>query len=167
MKNIKKIISPLIIIIIFTTIYFSWKKGYKLYMVLSGSMEPKIKTGSVVLVQPMNVEELNVGDIINFKSDLNNLTTTHRIIEISEYPEILITTKGDANDIEDPIKLRSDQVIGKIIMIIPYLGYVAGFLQTRFGLLVSIGAPILFGLIYYILQKILDKKSIKEVDHLD
>ena len=65
------------------------------YVVLSGSMEPEIPTGSVVVVDGRK-KEWNPGDVITYRR--GNMVVTHRIVEKSEEG---YCTKGDANAEED------------------------------------------------------------------
>ena len=68
--------------------------GIRPYVVLSGSMEPEIKTGSVVFVnQNVKFSELEKGDIITYKT--GDVMVTHRVHEKNGDK---IITKGDAND---------------------------------------------------------------------
>lgn len=125
---------------------FNIPGGYKLFTVQSGSMEPAIKLGSVVVIQPK--ENYQEGDIITFKkeSERNVLnprtTTTHRIIEVKqENNKILYTTKGDANDSTDGTPVDKDLVLGKMLLAIPYLGYPVAFAKTQTGLILLVIIP--------------------------
>lgn len=116
--------------------------GYRLFTVLSGSMEPEIKTGSVVLVK--DESDYYIGDIITFKSeeDRNNdnpsFTTTHRLIGIEDDG---YQTKGDANDGPDGSLTDPNLVIGKVTLTSPYLGYIVNFAKTGEGLVLLIVVP--------------------------
>ena len=102
------------------------------YIVLSGSMEPVIKTGSIVLVQTRETK-IKPGDIILYRFGRQNVT--HRIAEQTEGGYI---TKGDANTTCDPIPVKKEQIRGKISGSIPYLGYVILFLRTPRGICLSV-----------------------------
>lgn len=97
------------------------------YVVLSGSMEPVIKTGSIVLVQTRE-KNIKTGDIVLYQSGMQNVT--HRIAGQTEEGYI---TKGDANKACDPIPVKRNQVKGKVAGSIPYLGYVVLFFRTPRG----------------------------------
>ena len=162
MKKIKNLIPLLIGVFLILSFYIRWNKGYRCYMVLSGSMEPKIKTGSIILIRPVDANYIKVEDIISFKSAINNQTTTHRVIDIERNPELLFTTKGDANEVEDPIKVKGSQIIGKVVLTVPYLGYLAGLLQTRYGFLLIIAIPLLIILTFKMISIILNKVEKRE-----
>lgn len=94
--------------------------GYSFLQIRTGSMEPDYPIGTVIVTKKVNVYDLKVGDIISFYStaqEIKGQVNTHRIVEIDKtmtgYP--VFTTKGDANDFEDPEKVSSINVVGKVI----------------------------------------------------
>lgn len=119
--------------------------GYKLYVVLSGSMEPELHTGSIAIVKPVITDTLAVKDIITFKSsDGSDKLITHRIVAITIDKQTSYTTKGDANDVNDPAVIPAADVIGKLSFSIPYVGYLMDFARTRNGLLFLVIIPGMF-----------------------
>jgi len=111
--------------------------NYKLYTVQSGSMEPVIKTGSVVVVKPEAKYKIN--EIVTFRDANSRVPTTHRIVEIREYQDqISYTTKGDANKSFDLKPLSRGMILGKVLFSAPYVGYAVEFMKTKTGLLVMI-----------------------------
>jgi signal peptidase len=114
--------------------------NYKVMMVLSGSMEPDIKIGSLVIVKP--ALDYKIGEVITFKKKTDLDPTTHRIEEIRVAGgEMLYTTKGDANNASDRSEASKSDIIGKVLFDIPYLGYVINFIQKPFGFLLMIIIP--------------------------
>jgi signal peptidase I len=126
--------------------------GNQLMLVLSGSMEPSLKTGSVIGVKPLqDSSSLKVGDIITFNSPIkSNTIVTHRITEIKGSGDFLeYVTKGDNNKTEDPIAVPKSMVIGKHSDIhIPYAGYILGFLQSKKGIALSLIIPGILLIVY-------------------
>jgi signal peptidase I len=120
---------------------FNLPSNYKMFVVMSGSMEPKIKTGSIVVVKQVN--NYVKGDVITFKESNNpKITVTHRIFSLKEENNIKVfTTKGDANKSPDLAEIRQGQILGKEILAIPYIGYVINFAKTQTGLMVLIVIP--------------------------
>jgi len=107
--------------------------------VYTGSMEPTIPVGSIVVIKPANPETLKVGDIICFKVETERPTTvTHRIIGITSQGFI---TKGDANEDPDTWIVKKQDVIGEVIAIIPYIGYLGYFVRTPIGFTLLIIIP--------------------------
>ena len=107
--------------------------GLDIYMVLSGSMEPAYKTGSVIYVKDADTEKLEVGDVITFRLDEDTIAT-HRIVDITEKDgQTAFRTKGDANEQEDAAAVPASQVIGKPVFTIPYLGYLVAYIHSASG----------------------------------
>ena len=108
--------------------------GMKPYIVLSGSMEPEIKTGSVVYVNTRkDIDEIKVGDIIAFYSGGN--AVTHRVTRINKNH---IVTKGDANRTDDKEIVTSENYIGKTEYTIPFIGYALNSLRSPFVIAILI-----------------------------
>ncbi len=110
-----------------------WAKGYRMYVVHTGSMQPVMPIGSVVIDKPAaQLNGLKVGDIITFRhSDLSTDVVTHRIAGLAGG---LVQTKGDANTSIDTWNIRPNQVKGVKIAVIPGLGYLLVFLQQPAGI---------------------------------
>jgi len=104
-------------------------------MVLSGSMEPKIKTGSIVLVK--GASTYKPGDVVTFKGE-GKTPTTHRIV--AETQEGFVT-RGDANNADDFKKVQPQNILGKALFSIPYLGYLIAWAKTTAGLICLIVIP--------------------------
>lgn len=107
--------------------------GYHMYHVLSGSMEPKMPVGSLIYVQEGTPEEVEAEDIIAFYSSLEDSgIITHRVVE-NKIVTGTFTTKGDANEKEDPMPVPYDNYIGKVLFIIPWLGKVLTCMTSPYG----------------------------------
>lgn len=112
--------------------------GLRNFTVLSGSMEPNIKTGSIVFDIPKATYD--IGDVITFLQ--NDKTVTHRIVKVISTPtENQYITKGDANNTPDKDSTPQHSVIGKEIFNMSYLGYFAVFLKTLPGLIIFLFIP--------------------------
>lgn len=137
--------------------------GVEIYAVISGSMEPTYKVGSVIYVVDVEPDELKEKDSITFKLP-NDIVATHRIVDIQkdENGNRLFQTKGDANDKVDERLVKETEIIGKPIFSIPLLGYLANFVQTRNGLLVTLGVGLLSIIIVNIIDGITEQKKEKE-----
>lgn len=108
--------------------------GYKLFTVRSGSMRPRIPTGSLVVVRP--AADYRVGEVITFKPAL--MPITHRLQNISGG---LYTTKGDANDAPDPEPARREQILGKVVFVAPYIGWPMIWAKSKEGFLMLVVIP--------------------------
>ena len=114
--------------------------GFSILQVLTGSMEPTIPEGSMLLIQETDPKSLQPGDIISFFSpnpSLDGALNTHRIQQVvAEGDTLEFITKGDANFLEDQQPVAAQQVVGTVIFISPTLG--------KFVRLIS--NPLVFGL---------------------
>lgn len=118
--------------------------GRQVYEVLSGSMEPKIHTGSIIFDNPhVNVKQLQVGDVITFNVPHENIIVTHRIAQVLNVNgQPVFETKGDANPTKDTWKIPGNDVIGGYSnLTIPYIGYYLNFLKTRLGVSLLLIVP--------------------------
>jgi signal peptidase len=106
--------------------------------VYTGSMEPAIPVGSVVVIKPVDPESLREGDIICFELSGPTTTITHRIINITEEGFI---TKGDANEDPDQWIVRRENIVGKALFTIPFMGYLVHFVRTPMGFILLIVIP--------------------------
>ena len=114
--------------------------GYDVRIVESGSMEPAISVGAVVLTRPE--ASYQVGDVVTYQRRTDQSATTHRLIqEIQVDAETAFLTQGDANNVADVEPVRSVEIAGKVWLDIPYLGYVLSFFQSPLGFLVLVLIP--------------------------
>ena len=90
--------------------------GYSFLQVATGSMEPTIPVGSVIIVRQTDAKDVKVGDIITFYSPdptILNMPNTHRVTAIrTENDALFFTTRGDAGREDDPFDVRGDRLIG-------------------------------------------------------
>jgi len=132
-------VAVLAVLLIFST--FPMAGNHQLLTVLSGSMEPEIKLGSTVLVKP--ADEYKVGDVVTFRNPKTpDQTTTHRIFEIRKEDEIeAYVTKGDANDAPDTREVLKENIVGKVLFALPYLGYAVNAAKKPAGFVILIIIP--------------------------
>ncbi|ETI70139.1 signal peptidase I [Neobacillus vireti] len=117
--------------------------GYKVMTVLSGSMEPLLKPGDIVVARPIDLEKVKVNDVITFRNNQHTLVT-HRIIDlVTNDGEVFFQTKGDANNVEDEGLISSEQLEGSLFFYIPKAGYIANFLQSSMGIILLVTVPLL------------------------
>jgi signal peptidase len=116
--------------------------GAELRTVVSGSMEPTIERGSVVLAFPVSAEDLEVGDVILFRRPDNpEQVVTHRITAIDQGPPLAIETGGDANNAADPWSLSPSAVLGRVAFHVPKLGYLVERVDSLAGFLAFLVVP--------------------------
>lgn len=124
--------------------------GHRLYIVQSGSMEPTLGVGSLIAVKEMQASEVEIGDVISYKPR-GETVVTHRVVNIENTEEgLMFITRGDANDADDPNPLDGQNIIGKQVFVIPYLGSILGFVKTRLGLILVTIIPATLIILYTI-----------------
>ena len=113
---------------------FNVFSGYKSFLVQSGSMEPAVMTGDIIIIHSQDNYVKN--DVITFHGSDGRIVT-HRIIEILQKDgKSFFSTKGDANRSEDEDSITQDKIIGKISLVIPKLGYLVAFSKSLPGLII-------------------------------
>ncbi|WP_456273086.1 signal peptidase I SipW [Bacillus sp. AK031] len=182
-KKIMKISSNIVSIVLFIVLVFmifvviSSKAsggepqflGYQLKTVLSGSMEPTFKTGSIIAVKPVeDPTSLKKGDVITFMQQDNNIVT-HRITDVIENgDQTMYHTKGDNNTDPDTNPVLAPNVLAKYTgFTIPFLGYFIDFAKSSKGTAILLIVPGILLLGYsgfsiYSALKELDKSQLKE-----
>ena len=121
--------------------------GIGQYEVKDGGMEPAIPTGSMVYTAQIEPSTLSEGDVIVFYANESGTTpVTHRVVE-NKIADGNVITKGDANAQNDPEPVPYSNIIGKKVLSVPMLGYLAAPMESTLGKvamgLVIIGAYLL------------------------
>lgn len=125
MKKIANILSTLLIVILIialaAVLVSKLVFGVEMKAVLTGSMEPELPVGSLLIINPAEYEDINIGDDITFVRDKNLTLVTHRVIEKDDETQ-KITTQGIANNSADK-PTSYGNVVGKVAFHIPFAGY--------------------------------------------
>lgn len=105
-------------------------------IVLTGSMEPTLSPGDIVLVEPVTIDQVEVGDIVNFHPHASDgRTFTHRVVEKTVDTDgtrgTVLTTQGDANEDPDPMAVNAAMLQGRVSHVIPFYGKVVAQLQAK------------------------------------
>ncbi|MBQ8027605.1 MAG: signal peptidase I [Clostridia bacterium] len=129
--------------------------GTEVYAVATPSMEDQIPEGSIVFVH--SADEYSRGEVITAALSNGN-TFTHRIISVDKEAE-LIYTKGDSNPSPDPLPTSLDDVVGKVVFSVPYLGFLS--LNFNSSTVIFVLAAVL--IVLMIIRFIVFKKAPKEV----
>ncbi|MHB9288847.1 signal peptidase I [Halobacteriales archaeon Cl-PHB] len=119
------------------------------YVVLSGSMEPALSPGDVIVVDDVPAEAIERGDVITFTRPGESRTTTHRVVEVVERNgDPAFITKGDNNEDPDPGAVRAANLQGELhsiagaSLVFPLAGYVIQFASTQTGFTLLFGVPL-------------------------
>jgi signal peptidase len=131
--------------------------GAPTFVVAGGSMEPTIHLGSVAVDSRVTPGDLAVGDVVSIRVGPAQSVFTHRITRLVPRADGLwIETKGDANSTVDPSIIPSSDVVGRVSVVVPGLGYVVQLLSTFSGVafLTMLGIMALLGT--WLLESLLD-----------
>lgn len=112
------------------------------HVIVGSSMEPTIKLGSVVglaKISPANVQE---GDIIAFTVDQMDIPVTHRVLErVEENGVYRFRTQGDNVEDPDPWIVEPDNILGKVVFAVPYVGRLTQLIKEPLGFILIVGFP--------------------------
>ena len=120
------------------------------YAVLTGSMRSDLPPGTLVVVRPVAVEDVRIGDIVTFQLTSGDpVVATHRVVAIGSAGsgERTFQTQGDANDAPDPDWVRPVQVKGRVWYAVPYLGHANDLLngeQRHLAVLLTAGGLVAY-----------------------
>lgn len=131
-------------------------EDYQIRTVMSGSMEPTLPVGSVVLIREQDPSAFVEGDIMTFMSNdpsLAGKVVSHRVMEVidNENNGLMFLTKGDANEDPDLAAAIAPNVIGRVVYDIPYLGYVLNFMRTKNGFFLLLMLPCMVILLFEVI----------------
>ena len=124
---------------------------YSLFRVVTGSMEPAISVGSLLISQDVDISQIQTGDVVNYRSKeqgMFGVIVTHRVIQIleNEDGQIFLETKGDANQYADGQLVSQDNLVGQTVYFTKPGNFLAGlvsFLTSSTGFLACIVLPCL------------------------
>lgn len=106
--------------------------GYQALAVQTGSMGAVYPVGSVVIADKSQPEDIQTGDIISFVADERLTVVTHRVVSIDTENRCFYT-KGDNNNTEDTCPVLYENLLGKVVFSVPYIGYLVMSAQSRAG----------------------------------
>ena len=122
------------------------------FAVLSGSMEPTIPVGAIVVATPVPAAQLRLGDVITFQNPNHpDRLVTHRIRGIAPSAQgPLLRTQGDANPAPDAWVLQATQApVYRYLFQVPYLGYLVLASQTAaVRIAVAVAGALAFALLW-------------------
>lgn len=135
--------------------------GYRILHVVSGSMEPMIESGSYIIIKEVSVSTLQEGDVITFVSEepsIYGMYNTHRIYDICKDTytgDKLFITKGDAYAEPDLYPVKAEQVVGKLVKILPFgktMSNIMAHLSNNYVYFGVVIIPLVICLVSYLVQ---------------
>lgn len=117
--------------------------GYTSLTVLSGSMEPTIATGDIVVARPIAAGEAHRGDVITFREPDTHRLVTHRLRRMRVVDGVAqMVTKGDANNAPERWRIPVHGQVCRVLYRVPKLGYVRSLVGSPPGRLLLLVLPL-------------------------
>lgn len=134
------------------------------YTILTGSMEPDMPPGTIVIVKPLPFEQIRQGDVVTYQLESGKpMVVTHRVVGIDVVDgETRLVTQGDANDAPDALSVREVQVKGVVWYHVPMIGYATSLVDdVSKGIAVRvIGAALLAYAAFLALSALAKRKKV-------
>lgn len=118
--------------------------GYAPVDVLTGSMKPVFSPGDIIVIHKQNEYEVN--DIVTYS--YQDALITHRIVKETEDGFMM---KGDANNVVDDEMVKREQIVGKYLFVIPFIGSLRLWITSPFGIIFTV--MIIVGIYFYIRKR--------------
>ena len=128
MRWISRIVTILLVLAIAVCIYMVFQLmrngfveigGYRMFRVVTGSMEPTMSVGTLLISKQVDLDTVQTNDIVcfySYDSRIYGSVMTHRVVDvIHDSQGILLQTKGDANLVADGYYVSKENFIGKVI----------------------------------------------------
>lgn len=149
LANVFSILTALSFIFITVCIF----TGTDMYSVATDSMAPTMKTGDVVMIRPVKTEEIEKGDIVTVEFSDRSGSFTHRVTKIDK-KNGWVYTKGDANVSEDPFPTDLAYVKGRVVFIIPMIGFLSLAVGRKILLMVLASSAIILLIVRTVLESV-------------
>lgn len=117
--------------------------GYQTMLVSSGSMAPTIQVGDAVVIHRTTADAVRPNDIVTYAAPRSPGVVTHRVLQVRDIDgRRWLQTKGDAAARPDPNLTPGEAVRGKVVLVLPRMGYILHLARTMWGGLLTIGLPL-------------------------
>ncbi|NLL44500.1 MAG: signal peptidase I [Mollicutes bacterium] len=136
---------------------------YRMFTVISGSMEPKYKVGDVLIAKEVEPSKIKVGDTISYlgmSGDFAGKVITHQVVGINQNQDgkYIFSAKGLKNLVVDP-SISEDQLYGVVIYRCPILSFLYKIISTNLGFYLFIIIPLMYIIGYEIINVLLKKEE--------
>lgn len=137
--------------------------SYRMFTVVSGSMEPKYAIGDVLIAKEKNPADVKVGDTISYLGDIgqfNNKVISHQVVDIDKDKDgkYLFHCKGLSNLVEDPV-VSEDQLYGVVIYKTVILSFIYKVVGTPIGMFIFVIIPIFYIIGSEIVSMLLEREE--------
>ena len=109
--------------------------GHDIFVIRGGSMRPTIPLGALVIDAPVATADIRAGDVLTVRLH-DAVVVTHRVTRVVDLPAGLhLELKGDSNAAPDPALVPADHTVGRVVLSIPFAGFVLAMLSQPAGLI--------------------------------
>lgn len=145
--------------------------NYRMFTVISGSMEPKYNIGDVLISKNVDPSTIRVGDPISYigtKGDLRDKVITHEVTEVKkdENGKYVFRAKGIKNIVEDPEDVLEEQLLGVVVYRSIILSFLYRIISTSVGFYILIIIPLMYIIGYEIINVMLKKEEKRRMGSL-
>ncbi|MDN5607296.1 MAG: signal peptidase I [Brevibacterium aurantiacum] len=166
LQTIAWFIAGVFALIIVVTVLVPRIIGAEPFTVVSGSMEPTIPTGSVVVSKHVSPDTVAFRDVVTYQLNSGEpLTVTHRVIGVDNIDgETRFKTQGDANTSPDPEPVRPEQIRGVVSYHVPFVGYLGQLVPmgAREGLATGLGIALIAYAVIVLIRSALGHRNNSE-----
>ena len=139
--------------------------NFRLFTVITGSMEPRYKVGDVLVAVETKPEDIKVGDAISYLGSLTSFkdkVITHEVVKIEKDKQgkYYFHAKGLANAIEDPI-VGEDQLYGVVKYRVVTLSFIYKIVGTPLGFFIFVVVPILYIIGSELVTSLMEKEELR------
>ncbi len=145
LKRIWSVVSTVLVVaVVLCAVFLMGSRilGFRVFNVISGSMEPMYSVGDLIYVKEVEPSAIKVGTPITFILNEDLVVATHMVIDV-DYENQHFYTQGLANDTADASPVHFNNVVGVPQFSIPLLGYVSDFIQNPPGMYITVVAGII------------------------
>jgi signal peptidase len=169
MKRAGKWIGNIILALVLCAVLFAFliptAFSGTLAIVRSSSMEPAMRAGALAVMLPIDAGDVKIGDIISFDPPWDpDVIVSHRVIGVYYNGDIMFDTKGDATEDSDPYYIPAQNVHGRVVFSIPYLGYamnsIMGYVRTWPGFVTLVCIPLVI-LVVSVIREIRRSQNVR------
>lgn len=131
--DVFSLLSYLLLSFVLLVVVLHFVFGFRYVVVLTDSMKPRINPGDLVVTKPISPDELRAGDVVLYRVTIGDSTywVVHRIVDVrtDSSGNLYYLTKGDNREYIDPWRVYPDQIIGKVVLVIPRVGIVRYYIS--------------------------------------
>lgn len=154
-SRVRLILGSILVVVLFITLIVTLVSrisgktpemfGISLLRISSNSMEPELMVGDIILIKDTDIMQIKEGDIISYRGEKGSYAgkvITHKVIDeprFSEADEVYyLTTAGIREGAHADPEIEQTQVLGKLVCVVPLLGWLYNFFTTWYGFLIFV-----------------------------